>query len=321
MRYVVFIVSLFISPLSTAQDLVEFENGQVADANDINSNFQSLDERLANIEALTSQLEYSELDGLVGGWQVITIDCTEDAGALSNEKVLKGSDRLRIKLSGTCELDQDFLITGQKLLLDGGDLDASESECTTKTKIRFPDQGDNQRLNFTLNSSSVLYLKCISLDARDGVRLSAFSNSYIRIDYGVTAGSQGISVYLYANSLFRSFYPKDITALALQRGSVGEVFSYDANRFEIDSVEVKTGSNFFCRYCNDPDINSLALSGASTAEFYRPSGVIKIGTLDAKQRSTLIFPDNECSNLEINTSNLVSDSKVYQGIDGGLVCD
>ena len=32
MRYFVFILSLFIFPVSIAQDLVEFENGQVADA-------------------------------------------------------------------------------------------------------------------------------------------------------------------------------------------------------------------------------------------------------------------------------------------------
>ena len=321
MRSFLLIFSLFSSLLSTAQDLVEFENGQVADADDMNSNFQILDERLANMEALTSQLEYSELDGLIGGWQVITIDCSEDAAALSNEEVLKGSDRLRIKLLGTCELDQDFLITGQKLLLDGGELDASGSECATTARIRFPDRGDNQRLNFTLNSSSVLYLKCITLNARDGIRLSAFSNSYIRTEYGVMADNGGISIYAYGNSLFRLFYPKDIAALSIQRGSVGEIFSYDANRLEVDLVEVMTGSNFFCRYCNDPDIDSLTLSGASTAEFYRSSGVLKIGSLDSKQRSTLIFPDNECGNLEIITSNLVSDAKVYQGIDGTLVCD
>ncbi|MDB2379476.1 putative glycoside hydrolase [Luminiphilus sp.] len=49
MRYFIFILSLFISPLSTAQDLVEFENGQVADANDMNANFSSLKEAIDSI--------------------------------------------------------------------------------------------------------------------------------------------------------------------------------------------------------------------------------------------------------------------------------
>jgi hypothetical protein len=53
MRYFVLILSLFISPLSIAQDLVEFENGQIADADDMNGNFSSLKEAInaINIEA------------------------------------------------------------------------------------------------------------------------------------------------------------------------------------------------------------------------------------------------------------------------------
>lgn len=46
MRSFVLILSLFISSLSTAQDLVEFENGQVADAEDINANFDVLKSRI-----------------------------------------------------------------------------------------------------------------------------------------------------------------------------------------------------------------------------------------------------------------------------------
>ena len=72
MRYFIFILSLFISPLSTAQDLVEFENGQVADANDMNANFSSLKEAIdsINIEAgatlLTGQGLPDTSDGAVG---------------------------------------------------------------------------------------------------------------------------------------------------------------------------------------------------------------------------------------------------------------
>ena len=49
MRYFIFILSLFIFPLSTAQDLVEFENGQVADADDMNGNFSSLKDAIDSI--------------------------------------------------------------------------------------------------------------------------------------------------------------------------------------------------------------------------------------------------------------------------------
>ena len=319
MRYVVFILSLFIFPLSIAQDLVEFENGQVADADDMNANFQNLDDRLISLEAQTNELEYSERDGLVGGWKVITVDCSEDLTALSNEIVLQGSDRLRIKLFGTCELSQDFLITGQKLLLDGGDLDSGGSECATKASIRFPDQGDNQSLRFTLNSSSVLYLKCITLEARDGVQLSAYSNSYIRTEYGVTAPIGGISISVSANSLFRTFYPINVTSLSIQRASSAEV--YAGTGVELGSVFVSQSSDFICRVCPTSSIESLTLTESSSADVRSFGSLVRIGTLSARQGSSFIFPDDDCDNLSIETLSLLSNSMIYQGSEGDLSCE
>ena len=319
MRYVVFIVLLCITSLSAAQDLVEFENGQIANADDMNANFQNLDDRLTSVEALTSLLEYSELDGLVGGWQVITVDCSEDPAALSNEAVLKGSGRLRIKLFGTCELSQDFLITGQKLLLDGGDLDSGGSECATKASIRFPDQGDNQSLRFTLNSASVLYLKCVTLEARDGIQLSAYSNSYIRTEYGVTAPIGGISISVSANSLFRTFYPINVTALSIQRASNAEV--YAGSGVELGSVVVSQSSDFICRVCPTSSIESLTLTESSSAYVRSFDSLMRVGTLNARQGSSFIFPDDDCDNLHIETSNVLSNSMIYQGYDGDLSCE
>ena len=72
MRYVVFILSLFIFPLSIAQDLVEFENDQVADTNDINANFSSLKEAIDSISVeagatlLTGRGLPDTSDGTVG---------------------------------------------------------------------------------------------------------------------------------------------------------------------------------------------------------------------------------------------------------------
>ena len=72
MRSFVLILSLFISTLATAQDLVEFENGQVADADDMNANFSSLKEAIdaINIEAgatlLTGQGLPDTSNGAVG---------------------------------------------------------------------------------------------------------------------------------------------------------------------------------------------------------------------------------------------------------------
>ena len=312
--------ALLLLPITTlSQDLVEFQNGQVADADGINANFQNLDDRLRSLEARTNELEYSERDGLVGGWQMITVDCSEDSTALSNERVLQGSDRLRIKLFGTCELSQDFLITGQKLMLDGGDLDSGGSECATKASIRFPDQGDNQSLRFTLNSSSVLYLKCVTLEARDGVQLSAYSNSYIRTEYGVTAPSGGIAISVSANSLFRTFYPINLTVLSIQRASSAEV--YAGTGVELGSVFVSQSSDFICRVCPTSSIESLTLTESSSAYVRSFGSLVSIGTLSARQGSSFIFQDDDCDNLSIETLSLLSNSMIYQGYDGDLSCE
>ena len=79
MRYFVFILSLFISPLSIAQDLVEFENGQVANADDINANFQALKESIDSISVeagatlLTGEGLPSGSSGAVGDVYIDTL--------------------------------------------------------------------------------------------------------------------------------------------------------------------------------------------------------------------------------------------------------
>ena len=46
MRSIVTIVCVLLMPLASAQNLVEFENGQVADADDLNQNLAFLLEKI-----------------------------------------------------------------------------------------------------------------------------------------------------------------------------------------------------------------------------------------------------------------------------------
>ncbi len=305
--------------ITSAQGLVQFTNGQVADANEINANFQSLETRLADIEALTTQLHYYELHGLVGGWQVKTVDCSEDPSALDNSEILEDNDRLRIRLIGTCDLDQNFLLTGQKLLLDGGSENDTGANCSDIATIRFPDRGESQSLTFTLNSSSVLYLKCVTLDARDGVLISAFSNSYIRTEYGVSVPRGDMRISVTAQSLFRTFHPPNIASLSIGRSSSAEIYTSD--EIELSTVYVTQMSNFFCRVCARTYINALVLSESSSAYFRPTANVLRIGSLEARQGSSVIFPDNDCNNLSVDIITLRSNSSIYQGSDGELACD
>ena len=57
MRFIVTIICVLLVPLASAQNLVEFENGQVADADDINANFQALQQELTLLKQRLSLLE------------------------------------------------------------------------------------------------------------------------------------------------------------------------------------------------------------------------------------------------------------------------
>ena len=57
MRYFVFILSFLFSSLSVAEDLIEFENGRVADANDLNQNLQLLMDEILELKGRAAALE------------------------------------------------------------------------------------------------------------------------------------------------------------------------------------------------------------------------------------------------------------------------
>ena len=65
-QFILFLVMTFSTAI-VAQELHTFSNGEVADADAVNGNFQNLDERLTSIEALTTQPQYSELNGVTKG--------------------------------------------------------------------------------------------------------------------------------------------------------------------------------------------------------------------------------------------------------------
>ena len=60
MRHILFTLLLLFSNPIIAQELVEFENGQVADADDLNQSLQYLLSRIETLESRVDQLEPPE---------------------------------------------------------------------------------------------------------------------------------------------------------------------------------------------------------------------------------------------------------------------
>ena len=354
MKHLLIFILLVYPVLTSAQELHSFSNGEVADAEKINENFQTLDERLTNVEATTTQLEYSELNVLTYGWQMKTVDCSEDPSALTNE-IIKGASLLHIKLIGTCEVF-DFQLAGQKVLLDGGERDET-GECAGTIRLisTLPFSG------FSANSASVLYMRCLTLEAEEPVSMSAYSGSYIRIDRGVTATS-GISFFANYNSLIRANNIEDIDYIGVSGSSRVELLSYFKN---LSSVDLGRDSAFRCRGCpytiidrltltesssatfdgalpqrikeldaqhgstltffyfgdSRTAIDTLNLTASSTMVFAGDRNQLLIEELNAKQGSSLIFPNDNCEDLVIENANLLSNAMIFQGSDGNLSCD
>ena len=102
--------------LSLAQELHTFENGEVADAQKINENFDSLQSRL---DALEDRL----LPGFEGSTQTFDADCAQNPNAL--EEILTASlandARVRIIIDGNCLTSGIYAFQGQSITIIGDD--------------------------------------------------------------------------------------------------------------------------------------------------------------------------------------------------------
>jgi len=68
MRFITFILIILFSSSLQAQssDIIQFNNGEIADADDVNSNFNNLDDRVKALEAdnaVSTSCSQSDLDG------------------------------------------------------------------------------------------------------------------------------------------------------------------------------------------------------------------------------------------------------------------
>ena len=121
-----------ISSAGFTQELNTFSNGDVADANLINDNFMTIDQRLKSIEqsSVTSASGSNSLEdwGAVG-FDTVVIDCDVDSAELEKKwsEIGKKKGRVVVDIMGTCVLSQDLtnlFIFSQSLV----DMDSSHSK-------------------------------------------------------------------------------------------------------------------------------------------------------------------------------------------------
>ena len=98
MHHLLLLLLLFLSPNLLAQELVEFENGQVADANDINGNFTEI---LDQISTLREDLTFAAQSG----YREVSVNCDVDGRTALQAAITENTSinsLARINATGAC---------------------------------------------------------------------------------------------------------------------------------------------------------------------------------------------------------------------------
>ena len=205
------------------------------------------------------------------GFDNIYADCDANPNALQEkwESISEKRDRVAVKISGTCLIDEPVLhIFSQHVILDGGAKTFSyygNRQCESQATIKMLESSGNGFGLDTSNNASA-FLWCLNLDAKDYVELLGFGHAYIRTFTGVSAVNENLNVYLYANSSFRN---------------------NDAQNAEDNSLRFLYLTERSTAALRSASITNLQLNGRSTVAFNSPKNVL-IDTLNASQQSTVI---------------------------------
>ena len=264
-----FLLVQCIAPAVYAQDLVEFENGQVANADDINTNFQILNDNLATV--------YDDPSNRENQWHrlYIDVDCTEDSSALETAYTeTLNKDRLVFSITGTCVF-QDALDIAARYISITGPLTEDYSDCATPMPVLVTQGGleSDYGTNILVNNSGSLNLNCITLgdpERDDGSALvQAFANSMIRMDRIVEAVDGGIlTVNVRQAGLFRYLgYGQDhgFSGALYSRMGKSELYGGATN---ISFLVLRNGSKFNCHVCGG-SLDFVALEDGSSM-YFRP---------------------------------------------------
>ena len=284
MKKLIVLFTVCFSGLAVAQQLQTFNNGELADADDINENFEYIDRHLSDLES-PAEFQDNALTSWGGavGFDTITVDCNTNPSALSDswELIGKSRSRVAVNISGTCLIDDPYLyIFSQHVILDGGS--NGPYQCTSRATLKLPETAGSGLFLDASNNAS-LFLLCLDFEALDRVSIQGYGNAYIRSFVGVDATNNNLDIFL-RSSIFRTDTSTaiDLTRLQMVAGSTG-----DLRNATIDDLQLFDGSN-------------IRFSGGNT---------VVIENLVAHHRSTVTITTSEeavtLTNCELTTESIV----------------
>jgi hypothetical protein len=273
------LMSVLAAPSAFGGVPTTFSNGEVADADAVNGNFQSLDGRISSLESVPIDASASAAAGSFGLPQ-LDVDCTTNPSALQDAwgRILISSP-IAVILTGGCKEPQGGItLGGQTIALSGGG--DNLGECTAATLL--PADPANPNLTLYLNFNSSLWLNCLQLGTGGNVQIAGFASDYLRMQ-GVKKGGGELTVELRNGGVFRSYDNNQTTFLTLKNNSTAEInhFYEDFGSFPI----ALSSSRIKFRFALPGTMSQLSLSKGSVAEFYLFNGPIEIVDLTLTGRS------------------------------------
>jgi hypothetical protein len=290
--------ALVVTDLCAAQSLTTFRNGDVADAEEINSNFSALDSRLQNLESVDAGTAATQF----GVFKVVSVDCSENAAALVEAyDAIYQTSHIHFIVSGRCDGPDGRGVgqLGKHYMITGGELGFP---CPTP----LPSISNEASVILDATAGS-LFLECLQFDS--SVFISSFANGYIRLqNISVAQSEQTITIDVRSNSTLRVFRSVQLDSVRARGNS--QVFLHAQFTDSIDSLRLLHSSSLWCFFCGG-DINSLRMREGSVASLVPGTSDLSVTTLDAGQESR-VFINTAQKDVSIANENLIENSVVYR---------
>ena len=227
---------LLLPALSFAQVPNTFQNGDVADADKINENFEVLDQRLQSLEVPAARDSLGQLN--------MDVDCSSDSGALAAMiQATAHLDPVNFNISGDCQFEGGFVPRGRQVSISGGGAEV-------RPRLLMGDaffQAKNSGIDF------------YDLDIEVGPLFNLSQNASVTLGRVNFLGPAATTISVRPNSNLRlqdSLQTEVRPTINLTAGTlwVRSVFAPT----KLGQVSATIGSRVWCRICN-VDIPSLIL--------------------------------------------------------------
>ena len=277
-KLLIFLSVAVLAIPALSQGLASFENGTVADADAINSNFSVLDGRLSTLESEGASYSGSNIIG----YSRVLVDCAANNLALVEAigSLDPKIDRVKFEISGECQEWQYPIVPGfqGKSIVIGGQLEGGT--CNPE----LPTIGSGSA-SITLGiAGGSLWVNCVKFDA-DATYINAYAHAYVRLEgISVKTADQVLEARLLNNSTLRVFSGGGATHFDAIKATNGSVVNIKYGAGTVGQLRLNASSVLWCEFCTGR-IESLTLREASSATLWPSGSNLTIGTLDATQRS------------------------------------